>query len=195
VRSAQRGRAAPPDFWGYYSTPEVQMLQVLVAPDLSVHRSDAESSPFGLSLRDGGLDAAWVRVVGELDIATAPRLEQMLRSAELCARRLVLDLRGVAFMDCCGARVIVKASIRARQAGCRLVVVRGRSSVDRVFVLTGTAAAVETIDLNAGEPPVQASCGSPEGITLHERVARADRGVRADGGDLRGDGRALRGVL
>ena len=80
----------------------------------------------------------------------------MLCSAELCARRLVLDLRGVAFIDCCWVHVIVNASIRARQPGRRLVVVRGRSLVDRVFVLSGTAAALEIIDLNAAESPVQA---------------------------------------
>jgi hypothetical protein len=104
-----------------------------------------------------------------------------------------LDLRGVAFIDCCGVHVIVNASIRARQSGRRLVVVRGRSSVDRVFVLSGTAAALEIIDLNAAEPPVQAL--TVRTITLHERVARADGGVRADGGDLCGDGRALSDVL
>jgi anti-anti-sigma factor len=133
------------------------MPEMSIAHDLSVGRSVAEPTPFGLSLRDGGLDAAWVRVVGELDIATAPRLEQMLRSMELCARRIVLDLRELAFIDCCGVHVIVNASVRARQAGRRLVLVRGPSPVDRVFVLTGTAAALERIDLTAGEPHVEAT--------------------------------------
>ena len=168
------------------------MLQTLVADDLPVNRPVAEQSRFGLTLRHGGLDAAWVRVVGELDIGTAPRLEQMLCSAELCARRLVLDLRGVAFIDCCGVHVIVNASIRARQSGRRLVVVRGRPSVDRVFVLSGTSAALEIIDLNAAEPPVQALVQTARRITLQERVARADGGVRADGGDLCGGDRAAR---
>jgi anti-sigma B factor antagonist len=171
------------------------MLQMLLADDVPVHRPVAEQPPFGLTLRHGGLDAAWVRVVGDLDIVTAPRLEQMLCSAELCARRLVLDLRGVAFIDCCGVHVIVNASIRARQSGRRLVVVRGRSSVDRVFVLSGTAAALEIIDLNAAEPPVQALVQTARRITLRERIARADRGVQADGGDLCGDGRTRRDVL
>jgi anti-sigma B factor antagonist len=171
------------------------MLEMSDTRDSSVLRSVRESTPFGLTLRDGGLDAAWVRVVGELDIATAPRLEQMLRSAELCARRLVLDLRGVAFTDCSGVHVIVNASIRARQAGRRLVVVRGRSSVDRVFVLTDTAAALEIIDLDTVKPPVQALVQTPGQITPHQRNPAESRRVRADGGDLHGDGRALRGVL
>jgi anti-sigma B factor antagonist len=134
------------------------MPRTSVAPDLPARRrrSLAEASPFCLSVREGGPDAAWVRVVGELDIATAPRLAQTLRSAELCARRLVLDLRDMVFMDCCGVRVIVSASVRARQVGGRLIVVRGPSAVDRVFVLTGTAPVLEIIDLNAGEPDIQA---------------------------------------
>jgi len=133
------------------------MPQMLVSPAaLPVCRSVAEPTPFGISLRDGGPDAAWVRVVGDLDIATAPRLAQMLRSAELCARRLVLDLRQLTFIDCCGVHVIVNASIRARQAGRRLVIVRGPSQADRVFVLTDTAAALEIIDLSLVEPPAQA---------------------------------------
>jgi anti-sigma B factor antagonist len=131
------------------------MLQRLVAPDLSIGRSVVATPPFGVSLRDGGPDAVWVRVVGELDVATAPRLAQTLRSAELCARRLVLDLRELAFMDCGGMRVIVNASVRARKAGRRLVIVRGPSAVDRVFTLTGTAAALEIIDRYAGDPLVQ----------------------------------------
>lgn len=132
------------------------MSQMLVSPDVSVGQLVQAPSAFGVSLRDGGLDVAWVRAVGELDIATAPRLDQMLRTAELRARRLVLDLRELTFMDSCGVHVIVNASIRARRAGCRLVLVRGPSNVDSVFVLTDTAAALEIVDLDAGEPPVQA---------------------------------------
>lgn len=129
---------------------------MLASPDLSVGQLIAEPSPFALSVRDDGRDAAWVCAVGELDLATAPRLEQTLRSAQLRTLRVVLDLRELTFMDCCGVHVIVNAGIRARQAGGRLIVVRGPSHVDRVFVLTGTAAALEIVDLNAGEPAAQA---------------------------------------
>ena len=132
------------------------MSQMLAASDSSVGQMVAEARPFGLSLRDGGLDAAWVRATGELDIASAPQLEQTLRRAELRARWLVLDLRELTFMDCSGVHVIVNASVRARQAGRRLVVIRGPSRVDRVLVLTDTAAALQIVDLDAAEPPVQA---------------------------------------
>jgi anti-anti-sigma factor len=54
-----------------------------------------------------GLDAAWVEVAGELDIATTPQLERTLREAQSSARLVVLDLRNVTFMDCSGVHVIV----------------------------------------------------------------------------------------
>ena len=113
-------------------------------------------SGFGCTFRQSGRDAAWVRVRGELDIATAPLLEQTLREAELCARRVVLDLRELTFMDCAGMHVILDATSDARQAEGQLVLVRGPSRVDRVFTLTGTSDAVEIVDLDPVAPAVQA---------------------------------------
>jgi anti-anti-sigma regulatory factor len=52
--------------------------------------------------------------------------------------------------------VIVDASRRARQVGCRLVLLRGPPNVDRVFALTGHTDAVEIADVDPGAPPVQA---------------------------------------
>ena len=111
---------------------------------------------FRATLRQGGRDAAWMRVTGELDIATAPQLKQTLREAQLRARRVVLDLRELTFMDCAGIRAILAASNHARQARAHLVVVRGPSHVDRVFTLTGTSDVVKIVDLDPVAPPVQA---------------------------------------
>jgi anti-anti-sigma factor len=116
----------------------------------------AELPGFRCTLRQSGGDAAWVRVIGELDVATAPQLEQTLRKALLRARRVVLDLRELTFMDCAGIRVVVNANSHARQAGAHLVLVRGPSQVDRVFMLTGASDAVEIVDLDPIAPPVQA---------------------------------------
>jgi anti-anti-sigma factor len=113
-------------------------------------------SGFECTLRHSGRDAAWVRITGELDIATAPQLDQALREAGLLARRVVLDLRELTFMDCVGMHVILDASIHAGQGGGQLVVVRGPSPVDRLFTLTGTSDALEIVDLDRVAPPVQA---------------------------------------
>jgi hypothetical protein len=66
--------------------------------------------------------------------------------------------------------VIVAASVAARRSGARLILVRGLSQVDRLLALTGASGEVELVDLNAGEPALQA--------LLH--IARIDRArVRA----------------
>jgi anti-anti-sigma factor len=94
------------------------------------------------------IDRAWVHVSGELDIATAPQLEQRLRESRSQGRVAVLDLSALAFMDSSGVHAIVDACIRARQAGGRLVVLRGPPNVDRLFTLTGTADYVEFGDIH-----------------------------------------------
>jgi anti-anti-sigma factor len=99
-------------------------------------------------------DVAWVHVAGELDIATTPRLERTLREAH--AWLIVLDLRELAFIDSAGAHVVVGASILARQAGRRLVLLCGRSDVDRVLRLTGKYEEVEIGDAGSIVPPVGA---------------------------------------
>ncbi len=130
------------------------MSEKLGLPSLPASRADGDPPMFACALRADGLDTASVHVIGELDIATAPQLEQILRSAELRARRITLDLRELTFMDGAGLHVIVHASIRARRIDRRLILVRGPSQVDRLFAVTGASAVLETRDLNPHEPPV-----------------------------------------
>ena len=103
---------------------------------------------FSCTASHGGLDAAWVNVVGELDITTAPELERTLRESQLLAHLTVLDLRELTFMDSAGVHTIIDASLRARQDGCRLVLVRGRPDIYRMFTLTGSCGDVDIGDLN-----------------------------------------------
>lgn len=115
----------------------------------------AEPPSFRCTVQSNGGDA-WIGVVGELDLATSPQLQDALREAELYARRIVLDLRELAFLDTSGIHVIVDASHRLRQSRHRLVLVRGPSPVDRLFALTGTTAVLDIVDLDPSEPPAQA---------------------------------------
>jgi anti-sigma B factor antagonist len=119
-------------------------------------RGGSASSMFGCTVRDGGLDAAWIRAVGELDIVTAPRLVQSLRQAQARARRVVLDLRELTFIDSCGVHLILDGNIRARESARRLVLVRGPSQVDGALTLTGASEVLEIVDLDPLAPPVQA---------------------------------------
>ena len=59
-------------------------------------------------------------------------------------------------MDCAGVHAIVNASLRARQDGRLLVLVRGRPDIYRIFTLTGSTDDVDIADPDPVQPPVQA---------------------------------------
>jgi anti-anti-sigma factor len=125
-----------------------------VTPDSIAGRAHALAPPFACFWTQSGLNAAWVQVLGELDIETTPQLERMLREPK--SRLVVLDLRELAFMDSSGVHAIVNASARARQLGRRLVLLRSPPDVDRVFGLTGNCVDIENGDLEPFEPSPQA---------------------------------------
>src|ERR1700737_1083380 len=131
------------------------MPDALVLPNSIASCADTLPPAFVCSWTDGGLDGPWVRAAGELDIATVPHLERTLREPQLQARLVVLDLRELTFMDSFGVHAIVNAGTRARQAGSRLVLLRGPPNVDRVFTLTGCSDEFEIGDLDPEAPPVQ----------------------------------------
>jgi anti-anti-sigma factor len=124
-------------------------------------RASADILPpaFACTASHGGLDAAWVNVVGELDIATAPELARTLHESQQLAHLTVLDLRGLVFMDSAGVHTIVNASLRARKDGRRLVLVRGRPEIYRLFTLTGSTAQVDI-----GDPDPDVHIADPEPV-------------------------------
>lgn len=88
-----------------------------------------------------------VALVGELDIASAPRLEEGLAEVEgNSPGTLVLDLRRVEFIDSTGLRAVIAADERARAADRRFVVVRGPAAVERVFSVTQLDQRLEIVD-------------------------------------------------
>ncbi|HEY5199069.1 MAG TPA: STAS domain-containing protein [Solirubrobacteraceae bacterium] len=101
---------------------------------------------------NGDPDSVCVHVAGELDIASAPKLELALREALLLARLVVLDLRDLAFIDSSGVHAIVNASIRAQALARRLVTLRGPENVDRIFTLTGNFEQLEFARADCLEP-------------------------------------------
>jgi anti-sigma B factor antagonist len=86
--------------------------------------------------RDGAV--AVIVATGELDISGAAVLEAELErlAAEPDIGTVVLDMRGLEFMDSSGLRLVVLADMRAREAGRRFVLVRGSDTVHRVFEIT-----------------------------------------------------------
>jgi anti-sigma B factor antagonist len=94
-----------------------------------------------------GQGSTVVELRGELDVSTASKVEQALRQLESDgAGVIVIDLRGLTFLDSSGLRLILDADSRARKDNRRLLVVRGNPEVQRVFRVTLTDARIEFIE-------------------------------------------------
>jgi anti-anti-sigma factor len=89
--------------------------------------------------------AALVTVAGDLDIARFADLDCELRRAEEHAELVIVDLRAVDFIDSSGAPLLLGAHRRIRDAGGRMLVVRG-PAVDRRFALIAIDGELELVD-------------------------------------------------
>ncbi len=78
-----------------------------------------------------------VRPSGELDVMTAPRLEQALVGVLGEHRTVLVDLSGVPFADCAGLRPIRQALREARTSGTEIELRDPVPAVRRVLQLTG----------------------------------------------------------
>jgi anti-sigma B factor antagonist len=79
-------------------------------------------------------------IEGDLDIATAPLLDEQLVAAEardLAA--LVVDLDRVDFMDSTGLHVLLRHVAHSSQNGNRLRLTDGSAQVRRLFEVTGVS--------------------------------------------------------
>lgn len=83
-------------------------------------------------------DTAVVRVVGELDLATAPQLRELL--VDLVARgshHVTLNLADLTFIDSTGLKVFVAGLKRLRESGGDLALRSPSAAAMRVFEITG----------------------------------------------------------
>jgi anti-anti-sigma factor len=105
--------------------------------DGAARSSGTTQDAFRCSLSYATREFVWVQASGELDIATTVVLEQVLRGAAIRGRLLVLDLRDLTFIDCCGLHAILAARVRADRESCRVMLIPGSSQVQRMLALTG----------------------------------------------------------
>ena len=89
--------------------------------------------------------AAVVRLAGEFEHEYAYTLDVQLQKVESETDTLVIDMRGLHFMDSAGLGRLLAARRRAARAGRRLVIVRGSRTVDRVMMLAGLQDVFETV--------------------------------------------------
>jgi anti-anti-sigma factor len=96
--------------------------------------------------RDG--DRAVVRLDGELDMAGTfilePALDELV--ADPPRGQVVIDLRGLDFIDSTGLTAIIGVHERLRQAGVATQFVRGSAEVQRVFTIAGFDDVLDFVD-------------------------------------------------
>jgi anti-sigma B factor antagonist len=102
--------------------------------------SSTLAQPFCVDVvpRDGEIV---VEAIGELDLHSADVLEgEVVRLRRDGHDRVVVDLRGVEFMDSTGLRLLIGLQRAAQREGRALSLVPGPRPVQRIFELTATHA-------------------------------------------------------
>ena len=72
---------------------------------------------------------------GELDLLTADEVQAALRARPAECDVVVLDLRGLTFLDTSGMRLTLETLQELDRAGVRFAVLRGGPDVQRLFAL------------------------------------------------------------
>jgi anti-anti-sigma factor len=99
------------------------------------HQGSCSSQPTGAQSEVFMLD-------GDFDRWNATQLEQALDDALDAGRpHLIVDLRGVSFLDSAMLRVLIRGLGDAAAHGGQLALIRPNANVWRVFVLTGLSSA------------------------------------------------------
>jgi len=81
--------------------------------------------------------------VGELDLATCPRFEQVLKEAQSDKSIVSVDLQELTFVDGAGLTAIARAAARAAAMETKLILIGATGQVGRLFDLTGPFPAIE----------------------------------------------------
>jgi anti-sigma B factor antagonist len=101
---------------------------------------------FGLTIEPLAGGAVCVALRGELDLEHAYTFDEELRRVEGGRPHcLVLDLRGLSFLDSCGLARLLAARRRARREKRRLLLVRGSAPVQRLMAITAVRDHFETV--------------------------------------------------
>lgn len=110
----------------------------------------AEAPGFRAEANRNGNNSAIVRLLGELDIASAGTARRALDQLDAGVHQIILDLSQITFCDAAGVRFLLTAQERARTSGRDLVVRDASRAVRRVLALTGNLPAICPAALRCG---------------------------------------------
>ena len=101
---------------------------------------------FGLTIEPLAGGAVRVALRGELDLEHAYTFDEELKRVEGARPScLVLDLRGLSFLDSCGLARLLAAHRRAKRERRRLLLVRGGPAVSRLLAITAVGDQFEQV--------------------------------------------------
>ena len=99
-------------------------------------------------------DHALVNVEGDVDINSAPLLQQrLMHLLEGGETRLLVDLSGVTFIDCFATRLLAQTCRRAEGRPCFIQFVAFSKPVERLAELAGLAGELPVAGPVAAPPP------------------------------------------
>jgi anti-sigma B factor antagonist len=112
-----------------------------MTPEISSGSSRAgavtRAAPFDFE-EDVHGDCHTLSLVGELDIATAPKLQAaIIRLCDAGAKEIVLDLHELTSVDASGLRLVMTASQVCERYGCGFALARVRAPAQKLFDLSG----------------------------------------------------------
>jgi anti-anti-sigma factor len=116
---------------------------------------------FKVSERDLESGARDIQVEGELDLAVAGELDEILLNAVEQCQRVLVGLEGCAFIDSSGIAVILRAHNRMQEDGKRLVVYAPTNQVLRILSMTGLTS--NGLVFNSAEAALAALGASSDG--------------------------------
>jgi anti-anti-sigma factor len=95
--------------------------------------------------------AWWLAPCGELDMAAAPHVEWPVQIACSSGDDVVVDLRGLTFMDSSGLHLIVRLLEASRHHGFGVAFVRGTAVIERVLEVSGVREHAVFLDWSGSE--------------------------------------------
>ena len=138
---------------------ELTGVETSRSPSDGRHRSGSARAvgpePFAVEVQRRD-DVAIVQPRGELDIATVETLRAALDGIE-SPGRLVLDLRGLSFIDSTGLHLLVALHQRAQRDGFQLTLLAPAAPIDRAIELCGLDEVLPFVTAVDGAPGKSAS--------------------------------------
>jgi anti-sigma B factor antagonist len=99
------------------------------------------------------LDTTIIRLSGEFDLSSEERFQRELgRLVDSGTHKLVLDLRGLQFIDSIGLRVLVQIDAQAREERFGFTILCGQGQVRSVLAAAGLDGVLPLVDPSGAVP-------------------------------------------